>query len=59
VPRSTLTLPYPAARVRVWALGEDGTRARAIQPTAVGKDRAAVELSPQHRTIWYEVEVRE
>jgi hypothetical protein len=58
VPTATLTLPYPAARVRVWALGEDGKRARALKPTPVGKDRAAIELSPQHRTIWYEVEVR-
>jgi hypothetical protein len=58
VPTATLTLPYPAARVRVWALDEDGKRARALKPTPVGKDRAAIELSPQHRTIWYEVEVR-
>jgi len=58
VPTATLTLPYPAARVRVWALDEDGKRARALKPTPVGKDRAAIELSPQHRAIWYEVEVR-
>jgi hypothetical protein len=58
VPTATLTLPYPAARVRVWALGEDGKRARALKPTPVGNDRAAVELSPQHRTLWYEVEAQ-
>jgi len=58
VPTATLTLPYPATRVRVWALGEDGKRARALKPTHVGNDRAAIELSPQHRTLWYEVEAR-
>jgi hypothetical protein len=39
-------------------MDEDGKRARALKPTPVGRDRAAVELSPQHRTIWYEVEAR-
>jgi hypothetical protein len=57
-PTATLTLPYPAARVRVWALDEDGKRARALKPSPVGNDRAAIELSPQHRTLWYEVEAR-
>ncbi|BCW95287.1 MAG: carbohydrate binding domain-containing protein [Fimbriimonadales bacterium] len=58
VPRAVLTLPYPAARVQCWALREDGSRARALKPTPAGNARCQIELSPQHRTLWYELEVR-
>ncbi|MCS7191092.1 MAG: hypothetical protein NZ843_05780, partial [Fimbriimonadales bacterium] len=58
VPTAQLILPYPAAQVRAWALSETGARNRPLGVLAQGKDRAAIELSPNARTIWYEVEVR-
>lgn len=58
VPTAQLILPYPAAQVRAWSLSETGARNRPLSVLAQGKDRSAIELSPDARTIWYEVEVR-
>ncbi len=56
-PTALLGLPYSATRVKAWALDERGARAREIQPTPQGKDRALLELSPRLRTVWYEIVV--
>lgn len=57
VPTALLTLPYPARRVKAWALDESGARAREVSPTPQGRERALLELNPKFRTVWYEVEV--
>jgi len=58
VPDIVLSLPYPAQRVRCWALNENGARAHEVSATPQGKERAALELGSRHRTLWYEVEAR-
>jgi len=52
-----IELPVAAARVRVYPLDESGNRRDAIAPEeAAGK--AMVRLGPEHKTVWYEVEIR-
>ncbi|OYT71634.1 MAG: hypothetical protein CFK49_05190 [Armatimonadetes bacterium JP3_11] len=58
VPTITLIVPYSASQVRCWALGENGARRSVVPATPQGKDRAALELTPKYRTLWYEVEIR-
>ncbi|MCS6920182.1 MAG: carbohydrate binding domain-containing protein [Fimbriimonadales bacterium] len=56
VPTALLTLPYPARRVKAWALDENGARAREVSVSPQGSDRALLELGSKFRTLWYEVE---
>ncbi|MDD5350282.1 MAG: carbohydrate binding domain-containing protein, partial [Chthoniobacteraceae bacterium] len=52
-----VTLPVPASRLKAWALDERGQRGKeiGIRPEGAG---AALDLGPEHRTLWYEVEIR-
>jgi hypothetical protein len=50
-------LPAPAPRVTAWVLDERGQRREALPVDAAGPDHAALNLGPQWRTLWYEVEV--
>lgn len=52
-----LTLPVAAPRVRIYPLDEAGNRGPAL-PATSQDGKALVTLSPQHKTVWYEVEIR-
>lgn len=51
-----LTLPWSVDRARAWALDERGQRRVSVPLTPAPGDRAMLELGPQWRTLWYEVE---
>lgn len=51
-----LTLPVDADRVRLYALDESGDRQDSIPVVSRGK-RALVTIGPEHKTVWYEIEV--
>ena len=53
-----LTLPAAPGRVRCWALGPDGKRVTMMK-SAPSADGAAttLDLSPDCRTLWYEVSI--
>ncbi len=50
-----ITLPLPAKRIKVWALDERGHRKTEIPVNADAHGNAVLEISPQWRTLWYEV----
>jgi hypothetical protein len=54
---ATITLPVAAARLSVWALDERGQRR---EPLTVrdADGKAAFDLGPACRTLWYEAEIR-
>lgn len=52
-----LTFPVPASRLNCHALGPDGSRKREIAPVPVTEETSRVRLSPDYRTLWYEVEL--
>jgi hypothetical protein len=54
---ATITLPVPQARVKFYPLDESGNR-RAEIAVAANNGRAQIELGPQHKTVWYEVEIQ-
>ena len=53
----TVTIPAAPGRVRCWALGPDGSRKGEAPRRDAGGGRTALGLSPELRTLWYEVEV--
>ena len=54
-----VTFPVPPARLACYALAADGSRTKAIVPTAVGVDGSRITLSPSCQTLWYEVVIRQ
>jgi hypothetical protein len=54
---ATIVLPVASQRVGFYPLDESGNRRAAV---AVGQrnGRAQLSLGPEHKTIWYEVEIR-
>jgi len=50
-----VTLTANSGRVRVWALDERGQQREPV-PVHVEQGRAIVDIGPQYRTLWYEVE---
>lgn len=52
-----ITLPVAADRVRFYPLDESGSR-RAAVPCNQRDGKALLSLGPEHKTIWYEVELR-
>jgi hypothetical protein len=52
-----ILLPIPPHRVRFFSLDESGNR-RAAVPVGHRDGKALLSLGPQHRTLWYEVEIR-
>jgi hypothetical protein len=52
-----VTLPAEAARVALYPLDERGDRRGAV-PTESREGKAVLRLGPEHKTVWYEVEVR-
>jgi hypothetical protein len=53
---ATLTLRGAGGRVRVWALDHRGARAGDVRVSYSGGD-AQFTIGPDHRAVWYEVEV--
>lgn len=51
-----LTLPVPASRVQCYALDPQGNRGKRIDVAGRG-EQAVVRLSPQYKTVWYEVDI--
>ncbi len=54
---ATITLPVAPGRVKVWALDERGQRAGTVAVRDEG-GKAVFDLGPEHKTLWYEVEIR-
>jgi len=52
-----ILLPAAPDRVRFYPLDESGNR-RAPVPVSARDGRAALALGPEHKTVWYEVEIR-
>jgi len=52
-----ILLQVPADRVKLYALDEAGSRREAIPVPASG-GKATLKLGPEHKTIWYEAEIR-
>jgi hypothetical protein len=52
-----IVLPVPAERVKFYPLDESGNR-RAAVPTQGRGNKALLALGPEHKTLWYEVELR-
>ena len=54
-----IVFPVPPARLKCYALAADGSRTMEIAAGAVGDgNRASVHLSPEYRTLWYEIVVQ-
>ncbi|MCX7968361.1 MAG: carbohydrate binding domain-containing protein [Armatimonadetes bacterium] len=53
-----ITLPFPAKQVQGWALDEKGQRKEQIPVTADPNGNAMIQIGPQWRTLWYEIEVK-
>lgn len=51
-----IALPLAAGRLKCYPLDESGNRRPAINVTN-SEGRAQIILSPQHKTLWYEVEI--
>ena len=52
-----ILLPVDGDRVRLYPLDESGNRRSAV-PCPQRDGRAAVLLGPEHKTVWYELEIR-
>jgi len=52
-----ITLPIATDRVKLYPLDESGNRREAV-PVASKDGKALLKLGPEHKTIWYEVEVK-
>jgi hypothetical protein len=52
-----IVLPVAAGRVRFYPLDESGNR-RAAAAVASRDGHALLAIGPEHRTLWYEVEIR-
>jgi hypothetical protein len=54
----TVSLPVAASRVRCYALDERGDMNKDVPVIAAGDGRCRLELGPDYRTIWYEIDIR-
>jgi len=52
-----IVLPVAPDRVKLYPLDESGNR-RGAAPVGAREGRALLKLGPEHKTIWYEVEIR-
>jgi len=54
---AVIAVPFPAARVRAWALDERGQRKTPLKTTEAGDSKATVTLGASQQTLWYEIEL--
>jgi hypothetical protein len=56
---ATITLPFPASRVHVWALDNTGAHVREL-PVAIvqGGAHASVTIQPGYKALWYDVQIK-
>jgi hypothetical protein len=52
-----LTWTTVPERMQAWALDERGQRGRAL-PIATESGRASIQIGPEWKTLWYEIELR-
>ena len=52
-----LVLPGLACRVRCYALDESGNRREEVKVLASPSGEAVIDIGPQYRTVWYEIDV--
>lgn len=52
-----IVLPLPAGRVRAWSLDDRGQRQRELK-IADRSGKAVVAVGPEHKTLWYEVQIK-
>lgn len=52
-----LVLPGLAGRVRCYALDESGNRREEVKVLASPSGEAVIDIGPQYRTVWYEIDV--
>ena len=55
---ATITLPAPAARVTCRALDERGAPKADVPVRADEAGRAVLDIGPEYRTVWYEIDVK-
>jgi len=53
-----ITLPFPNSRLKVWVLDEKGQRSAPVPTTSAPNNQAFLEIGPQWKTIWYEIQAR-
>jgi hypothetical protein len=51
---ATIAIPGSPAGVQAWALDERGARRGAVRVYGDG-GRATIDVSGEHRTVWYEI----
>ena len=54
---AVVTLPVSGKKVRCFALDPDGNRREEVAVTESERNQARIEISPHHRTVWYEIEI--
>jgi hypothetical protein len=54
---ASIVLPVAPERVRFYPLDAAGNR-RGVAAVAAEDGRAKLQLSPEHKTLWYEAEIR-
>lgn len=54
-----LVLPGLAGRVHCYALDESGNRREEVKVLASPSGEAVIDIGPQYRTVWYEIDVSE
>ncbi|MBR0192026.1 MAG: carbohydrate binding domain-containing protein [Thermoguttaceae bacterium] len=53
-----LTLPAPAASVKVFALDPHGDRKAEVPVKAGNAGNAVIQIGPEFKTVWYEIEIQ-
>ena len=53
---ASLALPVDSSKVRFYALDESGNR-KATIPVSNRSGKTVLEIGPEHKTIWYEIEI--
>jgi hypothetical protein len=53
---ATITLPVAARQIRAWSLDDRGQR-RGELAAREERGHAVIAIGPEHRTLWYEIEI--
>ena len=52
---AVITLPATPEQIACFALDESGNRKQSIPVTKAADGKAAIEISPKYKTVWYEI----